>query len=202
MTTDPAIAEVSLQLEKLNLSEDTTIEPTIEPKIESNVKPKGKSKGKFKEQPPKQKLPPATLYWGIELDPAVILEHPTVKSTLASHPEVIPLTKMHSTLLYVGGERNNPNEESLKPYENKLCTLTIDAVGSSLKAVALRVTDIHFQEETPDKVPTYAVLQHITVALSSDTKAVNSVKTLQGEGDIVVFEEDMELKGVIKRYIN
>jgi hypothetical protein len=196
MTTDSTIVEISTQFGNLSLGEDTIRESNNEVKVEH--------KGKSKERPPKPKVPkphPATLYWGVELDPIVILEHPTIKASLTSHAELIPLVKMHSTLLYVGGKRDNPNEESIKMYEGKMCTLTIDAMGSSLNAVALRVADIKF-DEIPDKVPTFAICQHVTVALSKGTKAVNSVKTLQGDGDVTIFAKIMELKGVIKRYIN
>lgn len=139
----------------------------------------------------------ATLYWGIELQPEDIFENEIIKSVLETNKELIPLKRIHSTLLFVG-KRNDVREEVFYPLENKTCTLTINAYGISCNALSLRVSSIVYDNELimhsyPNKQ------QHITLALKPGVPAKDSVLTLVGEGDVIDF--NLIVRGHVKRYM-
>ena len=141
-----------------------------------------------------------TAYWGIELDPEVF-EHPPIKTHLEGHQELIPLKKIHSTLLYVGKKDDNPHEAKFQPLEGKECTLQVTHFGTSEEAMALQIHAITYQDEhdceTP--VPTHATQQHVTMALKKGVKPVDSVKCFQHQ--LHSFEQPLTIKGTIKRYL-
>ena len=139
-----------------------------------------------------------TLYWGVEIN----YKYEDLKNlnedfyTKTECLQLIPLKKMHSTLLFVG-KKENPNEEVFKPYEGKECKLIIDAFGYSDNALALRVKSIKIDD---NDVPTFATQQHITVALKTGIQAKDSVLTLTGQGTIVDCCE-YTIIGTIKRFM-
>lgn len=141
-----------------------------------------------------------TAYWGISLSND-IFNHETIKTILKQQPQLQKLERIHSTLLYVG-KKENDNEVTFIPHEKKECILTIVGVGYSANAMALKVESIKFSE-TEEAVPSFANLQHVTLALDEKTKAVSSVETLKGsEGTTFVgFEQPILLSGFVKRYM-
>lgn len=158
------------------------------------------------------------LYWAVDLDTNDVMSHPIIKEFLKSHPHLKPLQKIHSTLLFVGKGSSapvttpvdelakklagvsiseNPEDKYVK-LDGKSCTLTVSGYGHSDKAIALNVTNITLCDG--DRCPSNAVRQHVTVALAQGTKAMDSVKTLLGEGTVEKFEEPLILKGTIKGF--
>lgn len=146
------------------------------------------------EQDKPKKKERKTLFWGVGLDTKKVKEYEPIKKFLEEHEELIPLRSVHTTLLYVG-RVDNEDEELYIPFRYKKCVLTIGGYGYSEKAVALKVESIKFDDDS--NVPTFAETQHITVALAKDIKAVESVKTLRGEGEMVEFDMVLELEGKI-----
>lgn len=137
-----------------------------------------------------------TSYWGVSLSESILESNDTIAQLLILNPQLKPLKKIHSTLLFVG-KKVDPTEEIFKDLVDKECTLTVDAVGYSENAMALSVRSITYDNDQP--MPTYAVKQHITLALKAGTKAFESVKTLQGEGTVV--DLDLILTGTVHRYL-
>lgn len=146
-----------------------------------------------------QKVPKKrkTIYWGIQLNKNIILDNSHVKESLQKNPLLIPLNSMHSTLLFVGG-KDNENESIFFQHINKKCILTIESHGISDSALALRVSKMEFVDD-PNPIPSFAKIQHITVALDKNTKAVDSIKSFD-EGTIVIHSEPLILEGSFKRY--
>ncbi len=142
-----------------------------------------------------------TSYWAVDLQKSLIFTIPEISSFLESHKELIPLEKIHSTLLFVG-KKENENEQYFFPLEGKECQVIISGYGYSENAIAMEVDNITYLSETGEniKVPTFAIKQHITTALSTGTKPVDSVKTLTGEGTITKFPHVIIVTGRIKRY--
>ena len=171
--------EDSLSIElatKLAISNDTT--PTL-----PDDKPKKVKK---------------TLFWGVSLKTEPVHSHKLVAECLASNPQLVPLKSIHSTLLYVG-RKDNTNEPVYEAHVLKKCQVVISGHGFSANALALKVDSITFMDDGVI-VPSFAELQHVTLALYADTKAVDSVKTLQGEGSIVTYDEPFVLEGTLRRY--
>lgn len=137
-----------------------------------------------------------TMYWGVELGNDVF-DNPQIKSFLDEHPDLIKLEKIHSTLLFVG-KKINKDEEVISPFSGKECEILIDAYGYSDDALTLRVKSITADNQT---VPTFAIQQHITMALKKGIFAKDSVKTLLGEGTVEIFTEPIILTGKVKRYM-
>ena len=149
------------------------------------------------EQTKKKKKPRKTLFWGINLDTNLVMNHPPIKDFLDNHSELIPLKSIHSTLLYVG-RKENEDEKIFEEHQGKICQLEISGYGYSENALALKVNNITFGDD--EKVPSFAETQHITIALSERTKAIDSVKTLQGEGEVIEFEQSFIIEGRLWRY--
>lgn len=142
-----------------------------------------------------QKKPMQTLYWAIKLDLAAVLE--TVEHVFETSPQLVANQEVHSTLLFVG-RKPNADEEKLLPYNNKCCKIMVDGYGLSDNALCLRVASMLFND-TLDPVPSFqTVTQHVTVALSKGTKAVDSVKAMSNM--FVHFVSPVSLDGVITRY--
>jgi len=142
-----------------------------------------------------------TAYWGVALSNDVF-ENELIKSFLEEHKELVPLKKIHSTLLYVG-KKENPLEETYKDLEGIECTLIIPGYGYSENAMAFKVDGVTYigADNMTVNVQSFAVQQHVTMALKAGTKAVDSVKTLLGEGTFVEFPETLKIAGHIKRYL-
>lgn len=149
--------------------------------------------------PTKKSKKQMTSYWGISLTND-IFQNNQIKQILENNAQLIPLEKIHSTLLYVG-KKENENETQFEPHEKRECTLKITHFGHTDKAMALRVESITFDDDS--SVPSFAEIQHVTLALRNDTKAKDSVETLKGGDDasLVKFDEPIILKGAIKRYL-
>lgn len=143
-----------------------------------------------------------TAYWGISLS-TNILEHNEIKRILEENPQLIPLKNIHSTLLYVG-KKEDDREKNYIMLEGVLCNLTITGIGISEKAMALKVDKIVYTND--DKIEKELISfpnqqQHITLALKQGIKPVDSVKTLLGEGTIIILVEPLIIQGYIKRYL-
>lgn len=155
-----------------------------------------------KEKSAKEKRKDLTAYWGIELENN-LFDNLEVKEFLDKHPELIKNKKIHSTLLYVGKKEGNKDEEKFKGLEGTSCTITISGYGHSEKAMALKVDSIKYKtsDDKVEDIPSFAEQQHVTMALKDGTKAVDSVKTLLGEGKIVIFKEPLVIDAKVKRYL-
>lgn len=143
-----------------------------------------------------------TAYWGISLSTS-ILEHSEIKRILEENPQLIPLKNIHSTLLYVG-KKEDDREKNYIMLESVLCNLTITSIGISEKAMALKVDKIVYTND--DNIEKELISfpnqqQHITLALKQGIKPVDSVKTLLGEGTIIILTEPLIIQGYIKRYL-
>lgn len=142
-----------------------------------------------------------TSYWGIEFTNDMDSQLSAAAApTLLTNPALVPLKKCHSTLLFVG-KKENPDEQIFSDFEGKSCSVTIDAFGFSDDALAFRVTQIITLEDIPRTVPSFAAKQHITFALRAGMAAKDSVKTLQGEGQIIKLESPIILSGRVKRFL-
>ena len=143
-----------------------------------------------------------TAYWGISLSTS-ILEHSEIKRILEENPQLIPLKNIHSTLLYVG-KKEDDREKNYIMLEGVLCNLTITEIGVSEKAMALKVDKIVYTND--DNIEKELISfpnqqQHITLALKQGIKPVDSVKTLLGEGTIIILTKPLIIQGHIKRYL-
>lgn len=148
----------------------------------------------------KQKKKFLTMYWGIELS-TELFNNDVIKSIFESNPNLVPLKKIHSTLLFVGKREGVEEEKDFIPLESKQCKLIIDAYGVSEDALALRVKSITYETEDGEtKMPAYPnKQQHITMGLRVGIPAKDSVLTLLDDKNITPF--DIELTGTVKRYL-
>jgi hypothetical protein len=165
---------------KLTKSSETVVEPEV----------------KLSKSAMKKLTKNNTMYWGAELTNDVF-DNIEIKKFLDENPDLIKNVKIHSTLFFVG-KKIHPDEDLIRPFEGKECTVTIDAYGHSEKALSLRVTSI--QCDGVD-VPSFATQQHVTMALQKGTPAKDSVKTLLGEGTVTEFDVLITLTGKVKRYL-
>ena len=155
------------------------------------------------------------LYWAIELSLEEVMKNSQIKDFIESHKELKPLEKIHSTLLFVGRKKKSKpaeidsilgeleiKEDPEEPYiksNHRDCILTVKQFGHSSNAMALDIESIIFSDDSTE-CPSNAVRQHVTMALSNGTKAVDSVKTLLGEGTIEVLNTPLVLYGKVKGY--
>lgn len=147
------------------------------------------------------------LYWAIDIDVKKVMENEQIKNFIGNHKELIPLEKIHSTLLFVGRKKKNcensinlenPEDIYIKNNDREVI-MTVKQFGYSPNAFALDVESIMFVDDK-NNCPSNAIRQHVTMALSNGTKAVDSVKTLLGEGTIEMLETPLVLYGKIKGY--
>jgi hypothetical protein len=142
-----------------------------------------------------------TAYWAISLKND-IFSHEIITKILTDNPQLKHLERIHSTLLYVG-KKENENELVFEPHEKREVTLTATHVGHSKKAMALKVQSIKFKDGD-ETVPSFAEIQHVTLALDGETKPAQSVETLRDgneEATVVEFAEPVVLDGFVKRYL-
>lgn len=147
------------------------------------------------------KKPRQFTYWAIELDNS-IFEQPEVKEFLAANPHLVPLNKVHSTLLFVGGSKDpvvHTRAAEVSQHKDKRCVVETDGFGYSDKACALSVTSIML-EDIGEVMPSYPNKhQHVTLALSAKTKAVESVETLvRPERTFTTFPDKLVLYGTVR----
>lgn len=146
-----------------------------------------------------------TMYWGVEINPENVLSLEPVKKTLADNAKLVPLKKMHSTLLFVGGDKKitdqlRSDEQVYMENVGRECIVTVSGHGWSEVAIALKVADIRFADNGT-VVKTFAIQQHVTTALAEGTKAVDSVKTITDpNGNFVAYPEPVVLRGRLTRY--
>jgi hypothetical protein len=154
------------------------------------------------------------VYWAVDLDINQILQNQQIKNFLDNHSELIQLKKVHSTLFFVGkkkktdktdvseimGDMNlsDPEEPYIK-LNGKECELIINGFGHSENAMALNVQSIKIIEDGTD-CPSNAIQQHVTIALKNGIKAVESVKTLTGEGTFEELSSLIVLNGNVKGF--
>lgn len=150
----------------------------------------------------KEKKKNLTAYWGVDLDMS-ILDKKEIKEFLELNPLLIKNKKIHCTLLYVGKKEGNVDEEKFKDLEGKEVFVNITGFGHSENAMALQVDLVSYVNDSNEiiVVPFFGVQKHITVALKEGVKAVDSVKTLLGEGTVINFDNEYIVKGSIKRYL-
>lgn len=139
-----------------------------------------------------------TLFWGVQLKADQAREHSLIKECLEKNPELIPLKSIHTTLLYVG-RKENPDEAVYADKKFKKCSVKICGHGYSENAMALDVVEVKFIDDDT-MVPSFAVKQHVTMALKKGVQAVDSVKTLLGEGTLVTYDEPLILQGTLFCY--
>lgn len=142
----------------------------------------------------KQQKRNKTAYWGIELP---TIQNDILDVALKANTNLVPLTKIHSTLLYVG-KKDNENEKLFVEHESKECVLTITSFGISEFALCLKVDSIVFTDNKTE-VPTCATIQHVTYALSEGTKAMDSINALKV--NIIKFDRPIEVTGTVKRFL-
>ncbi len=133
----------------------------------------------------------------MELPIEIVMSDSIIKDCLNSNSNLIPFKKIHSTMLFVGGKDTN-DEEYYFSNQNRKCIIEIDGHGYSNNALALRVKSVKFSDDNTD-VKTFAIKQHVTVALAKNIKAVDSVKTLLGEGTIIDYEKPLIVEGILLR---
>ena len=138
-----------------------------------------------------------TLFWGISVNPDIVLNHLPIKIALEANPLLVPLKKMHSTLLYVG-RKDNDNEAVYMDLIGKDCRIVVKAHGCSENAIALEVDSITFVD-SGEPVKSFNAKQHVTVALTAETKAVDSVKSFV-DGTMINYDEPLVLEGKLLRY--
>jgi len=142
-----------------------------------------------------------TSYWGIEFtDNTDTQLMAAAATTLVSLPNLVPLKKCHSTLLFVG-KKVNPDEAVFADFEGLPCIVIVDAFGFTQDALAFRVKEISTVESPPRNVPSFAAKQHITYALRAGVAAKDSVKTLLGDGTVVELDSELILTGKVKRFL-
>ena len=160
--------------------------------------------GMEQEQKQRSKKVLPVLYWGVDLNLTDVMEHSEIKSFLAKHPTLVPLKKIHSTLLFVGKTPLDPETsqketpETYKMIDGQNCITTVTGFGYNDQAMALDVVSIKFKETSED-LPSNAVHQHITVALAPKAKAVDSVKTFNE--NVVKLSEPLVLSGRVKGFL-
>lgn len=142
-----------------------------------------------------------TAYWAVELSNEAF-EHGSIKAYLDANPHLVKLTKIHSTLLYVGKvDSMQDKEDTIAQHVGKNCALVVDAFGCSDEACALRIKSISLCD-TNETVPSFAVQQHVTLALKVGTPAKDSVLTLTKECSVpTVLPTELVLYGTVKRYM-
>ncbi len=162
-----------------------------------NKQQKQQKQKQQQQQQPKVVKPKKTLYWGIQLDVNAILEHDLIKNSLVEKSNLIPQKHMHSTMLYVG-KKDDERELVFNDHKEKMCNVIVTGHGLSDSALALQVEGIKFVDGE-DAVPTFATTQHVTVALASGVKAVDSIKSFD-EGVVTKYDENLILSGKLKQY--
>jgi hypothetical protein len=148
-----------------------------------------------------------TIYWGIELsndlfDNSIIKEFLTDKGkNLIPLPLSVKKKGIHSTLVFFKKDCDSSFydecESYYSKYDNKIANLIIPRFGYSENALALDVESIKYDNE---EIKSYAIKQHVTMALKEGIFAVDSVKTLLGEGTIIDFDIPLSINGTIKRF--
>ena len=141
-----------------------------------------------------------TMYWGVMLDTG-IFQKKEIQDALSSHPELIPLSKIHSTILFVGKkntEELQQQEARLAPFEGQQCEVIISGFGMTENALALSVESITYCGQPMPTFPPKKL--HVTMALKKGIAAKDSVEVFFTEGaTIVKFEEPIVLHGTVKR---
>lgn len=136
-----------------------------------------------------------TSYWGVDLPNPI--QCPEINTALQANPDLIPLEKCHSTLLYIG-KKVDERDAQFYPYEHKSCSVTVTSFGLNDCSISLKVDSLVLEDNS--SVPSYAECQHITYALKKGTPAKDSVKAIQ-EGTLVTLSTPLVLNGTIKRYL-
>ena len=122
------------------------------------------------------------------------------EDVLKENDKLIKLEKIHSTLIFFKKHDPSLYEECKNYYskfENMQVIVDIVGYGISENAFALDVSSIKCDDE---EIKSYAIKQHITMALRESIKAFESVKTLLGEGTVVKLDEPLKITGFIKPY--
>ncbi len=184
--------EIVQEIPSANVQDNPTV-------TNNNVQPKNNKQQQKQpqQQQPKVVKPKKTAYWGIQLDVNAILEHDVIKNSLVEKSNLIPQKHMHSTMLYVG-KKDDERELLFTDHKEKMCSVIVTGHGLSDSALALQVEGIKFSD-SEDVVPTFATIQHVTVALASGIKAVDSIKSFD-EGVITQYDEKLVLSGKLKQY--
>lgn len=141
-----------------------------------------------------------TMYWGVMLNND-IFQNVMIQSELTSNPALIPLTKIHSTILFVGKKETEElqlSEMSLVPLLDQTCQVIVSGYGVTENALALAVDTINYNDQS---LPVYPAKKlHVTMALKKGISAKDSVEVFfDAGGKIVTFDEPIILQGIVKR---
>lgn len=139
-----------------------------------------------------------TLFWGVEIEPAIVFGNREIQDLLKTYPKVIPLKNLHVTLLYVG-RKCNPDEEKMIPFKHRQCLVVCKSVGFNDDAIVLRVDSLSYDDDDQSIIDPKR-LYHITLALRDTIKAKDSIKALMGEGTELELTNPMMLSGRILRF--
>jgi hypothetical protein len=141
-----------------------------------------------------------TAYWGISLNKE-LFDHPHIRSHLEAKTHLIPLERIHTTLLYVGKKEGNLDEAKYIPLEGRECTVKMKAVGCSDDALAMKVEHISYinEQNMEMDVPSHATTQHVTMALKKGIKPVESIKSF--DTGLVELPDTIVVTGKITRFL-
>jgi hypothetical protein len=142
-----------------------------------------------------------TSYWGVELRNE-IFNNVTISNILKEYPSLVPLDRLHCTLLYVG-KKECDNEKVFVPFERRVCKVFVDAVAYSEDALVLRVKRVTYKEG--DNILDMQHFQdqlHVSLAVnkSKGVQTKNSVDAF-ASGTITEFDTEIVLTGKVKRFV-
>lgn len=185
------IDELTNEINKLIIDdkkEDLTLKTSEIVKTEKSIEPIVNKKKKKERK---------IVYYAVSIENELFEKFENV---LKENDKLIKLEKIHSTLIFFKNHDPSLYEECKTYYskfENIQVNIDIVGYGISENAFALDVSGIQCGDE---EIKTYAIKQHITMALKENIKAVESVKTLLGEGTVVKLDEPLKITGFIKPY--
>lgn len=180
-TKEDLTLKTSENIETKKSSENIETEKSIEPVIVNKKKKKERK----------------IVYYAVSIENELFEKFENV---LKENDKLIKLEKIHSTLIFFKNHDPSLYEECkiyYSKFENMQVNIDIVGYGISENAFALDVSSIKCEDE---EIKSYAVKQHITMALKKEIKAFESVKTLLGEGTVVKLDEPLKITGFIKPY--
>ena len=186
------IDELTNEINKLiidDTKEDLTLKTSENIETEKSIEPVIVNKKKKKER--------KSVYYAVSIENELFEKFENV---LKENDKLIKLEKIHSTLIFFKNHDPSLYEECkiyYSKFENMQVNIDIVGYGISENAFALDVSSIKCEDE---EIKSYAVKQHITMALKKEIKAFESVKTFLGEGTVVKLDEPLKITGFIKPY--
>lgn len=136
-------------------------------------------------------------FWAVEFSISDFSKYTKINSNL------IPLSTIHSTLLYITSKNKN-HSHIFEKLEAIKCKTTISGYCYSNDAIVMKVSNITYINDknvhtiVPFFPPTKK--QHITLALSEGTRAKDSIRCFSN-GTKIEFKTPLIVFGYIKRYM-